>query len=205
MAFENKEILRTILGALEPNKEIRSSSIKLSGLPLDFILAANPNIDYIEIVLEHIREQQSSATNLLVGGHPVNNKPVSKPIKWFINFGTNLGDIVMHNNNFLLDWEEKENGYLASRSGMSTYILGSLIFNVSRRLDSRHTTLHEELTSSMVYHEHHYRKVLNFLASGINIAADASKEEVDTWKEVFRLFLVGRVGNRYRFELLAVK
>jgi thymidylate synthase len=205
MAFENREVLRIVLGALEPNKEVRSSSMELAGLPLDFILAANPNIDYIKIILEHMREQQSSATNLLVGGHPVNNKPVLKPIKWFINFGTNLGAIVTHNDNFLLDWEEEENGYLVSRAGMSTYILGSLIFNVSRRLDSRHTTLHEELTSSMVYHEHHYRKVLNFLASGISIKADASKEEVDTWKKVFRLFLVGRSGNRYRFELLAVR
>lgn len=205
MAFENKIVLRTVLGALESNKEIRASSMELSGLPLDFILAANPNIDYLKVILEHMREQQSSTTNLLVGGQPARNKPVLKPIKWFINFGTNLGAIVMANNNFLLNWEEKENDYLVSRKGMSTYILGSLIFNVSRRLDSRHTTLHEELTSSMVYHEHNYQKALKFLASGVHIKANASKEEVDTWKQVFRLFLVGKTGCRYKFDLLSVK
>lgn len=205
MAFENKAVLRTVLNALEPNPEIRKASLELSGLPMTFILAANPNLDYLKEVLKHIKWQHSSTTSSLVSGNPLKSNPVPKPIKWFINFGMNLDKGAFRNEGLLLNWDEGDNEYFASRKGMSMYVFGSLIFNVSKQLENRLINLHDEINASMIYHEHYYQKALRFIAYGINMPADAPKEMVDTWKYLFRLFLVGKAGSRYRFDLVVVR
>lgn len=199
MAFENKEVLHAVLEVCEPNASARSSCMELSGLPLEYVFKANEKLNYmsrfIPLLMEHhINLRQESIKKSI----PVNLKPnldfvMSSDLNWFIDF------------NFRLSYLFEKQTYMKNIINLSVeteymktcfdkpyeyWYQSALkaVLHLSREYEFK-APWYAEAEKAVSYHEEYLLPALNFLSSGVTMEKDPPDKVVDTWLDLFNLFV----------------
>lgn len=191
MAFNNKEVLKTVLKAVESDKAVRESSLELSGFPLNYILHINPNLDYLRWMLHHIHARHRVVEDNFIRAD-FSSIDIPSDVKWFIDFSCNIASI-FENYDFLNKYnsnpEIKVDYFSESYSKTDEYGFASCVNSGTRFILSKaNGSLFAELDDALFCYQEYMLSVLKFLADGVNLKENSSDEEVTAWVSLFHLF-----------------
>lgn len=198
MAFENKEVLRAVLEVCEPDSSIRKTCMGLSGLPFDYILKANDNLDYMERFYARLTDchvglhQEYIQKSIPIRLKPDLNFVMSDALEWFISFNSNMASLVnqhTHIKNIILlltPTEYMESRFLKLHEYWYKRSMKAAI-GLSSKSEYK-APWYSDVEEASSYYNELLLPVLNFLSSGIGMDENTPSELLDTWLSLFDLF-----------------
>jgi hypothetical protein len=189
MAFENKEVLKTVLEAYEPNTDTRESCLGLSGLPLEFAFTANENLNYLSKIIPVFYTNHIGARKVIRNGDIVNKAYAD--LDWVIRFNLKLGEL-FEGNDFLktLSFDFFHDTYFADTYDLMDVVVQDQLVQAGNEFFEipNHKTYFGPMFKALNYFNTYFKPALSFIAHGVSISKDAPQQEVDAWKQTFELF-----------------
>lgn len=189
MAFENKEVLKTILEAYEPDASTRESCMGLSGLPLEFAFTANEKLNYLSKIIPVFYTNHIGARKVIRNGDIVNK--AYPDLDWVILFNLKLGEL-FEGDGFLkaLNSDFFYDAYFADTYDLMDVVVQDQLVQAGNEFFEipNNKTYFSPMFKALNYFNAYFKPALSFIAHGVSISKDAPQQEVDAWMKTFELF-----------------
>lgn len=191
MAFSNKEVLEAVLRACEADADAREASLGLSGLPLDYVFRINPNFDYLKWMLYHLRSRHRVIDDAFARNN-FSDIDIPSDIKWFIDFSlsmANLFDEYECLNKYALDESIQVSYFKESYDKRDQYTFIDCLARGRKFLSTdNNINTFVEVDDALFCYQECLLGALKFLAEGVTMDENTSREELDAWLALFSIF-----------------
>lgn len=191
MAFNNITVLRAVLGACEPDADIRDASMGVAGMPLEHAFQVNENLNYLK---QFVGEDLESFHALI--SEEAGYDKTFEVFEALASFDKRLSVLydkyecirnyreVSVESEYLKTWfENQTNSYYSEAVRSVSYFASDTVTYLNLDISFK-----KKISKIAYLYRGHLYGALTILANGAYMDEDTSEVEVNAWLEVFTLF-----------------